>query len=79
MNNIKTVTTYIALTVAMMLLITVMMIQFLRVAFPKYPVMEAKIPIINNKLKNEQRQLNSYKLNIWRNTTKRTSGQSCAF
>ncbi|MDX6157144.1 hypothetical protein SIA70_13615 [Bacillus subtilis] len=46
MNNIKTVTTYIALTVAMMLLITVMMIQFLRVAFPKDPVMEAKIPII---------------------------------
>lgn len=30
----------------MMLLITVMMIQFLRVAFPKDPVMEDKIPII---------------------------------
>nr|WP_277716915.1 hypothetical protein [Priestia flexa]WEZ08128.1 hypothetical protein P5663_19225 [Priestia flexa] len=46
MNDIKTVTTYIGLTVAMILLITVMMIQFLQAAFPKDPVMEARIPIM---------------------------------
>lgn len=49
MNNIKTKATYICLTVAMMLVITVMMIQFLRVAFPKDPEMEVKIPIMEER------------------------------
>ncbi|MBU7593550.1 hypothetical protein [Metabacillus halosaccharovorans] len=49
MNNIKTVTKYIGLTVAIMLLITVMMIQFLRVAFPIDPEMEARIPIMKER------------------------------
>lgn len=49
MNNIKTVATYIGLTVAMMLLIIVMMIQFLQAAFPKDPVMEARIPIMKER------------------------------
>ncbi|MFT8320721.1 MAG: hypothetical protein ABF649_07445 [Bacillus sp. (in: firmicutes)] len=49
MNNIKTIATYIGLTVAMILLITVMMIQFLQAAFPKDPVMEARIPIMKER------------------------------
>lgn len=49
MNNIKTVATYIGLTVAMILLISFMMIQFLKAAFPKDPVMEAKIPIMKER------------------------------
>jgi len=62
MNNIKTVATYISLTVAMMLLITVMMIQFLLVAFPKDPEMEAKISIMKERA--EQRKETIKKLQI---------------
>ncbi|WP_458106279.1 hypothetical protein [Bacillus sp. PK5-004] len=49
MNNIKTIATYIGLTVVMCIMISVMMIQFLKVALPKNPVMEAKIPIMKER------------------------------
>lgn len=49
MNTFRTIATYISLCLAMMLLITVMMIQFLQAAFPKDPVMEAKIPIMRER------------------------------
>ncbi|MGM0861433.1 MAG: hypothetical protein ACQEWH_12060 [Bacillota bacterium] len=58
MNNFKTITTYIGLTVAMMLLITVMTIQFLQAAFPKDPVMEAKIPIMKERAEQRAEAIN---------------------
>lgn len=49
MNNFKTIAMYIGLCLGMMLLISVMMIQFLKAAFPKAPIMDARIPIMKER------------------------------
>jgi hypothetical protein len=62
MNNIKTIASYIGLSVAMMLLITVMMIQFLKAAFPKDTVMEARMPILEEQAEKRSEAIKNLQL-----------------